>query len=79
MKTNENLLDFSKAALAVKKFTAHSLYQGWHSWRRTGDVEHNFMTASGGRDRLDRSVHFMGGPHLLARPIAVSHTLWPRI
>jgi hypothetical protein len=75
MKTNENWLDFLEVALAAPLFTAHSLYQGWYSWRQTGDVAPNFMTAMGGRDRLDRSVHFAGGPTLLARPIYVASSV----
>ena len=71
MKAKENWLDFPKTALAARLFTAHSLYQGWNSWRRTGDVAADFMTARGGRDRLDRSVHSAGGPNLLARPNSV--------
>ena len=72
MKAKENWLDFPKTALAARLFTAHSLYQGWNSWRRSGDVAANFMTARGGRDRLDRSVHSAGGPTLLARPNSVA-------
>ena len=69
MNTYENLHEFVVAALAALPAAAHSLSQGWYSWRRTGDVARNFMTVTGGRDRLDRSVHAAGGPTLLARPV----------
>jgi hypothetical protein len=68
MKTCENWLEFYRVALAALSVCEHSLYQGWHSWRRTGDVATNFMTTMGGRDRLDRSVRLTDGPNLLARP-----------
>lgn len=68
MKTYEKWLHFPEVALAAPFILAHSLYQGWHSWRRICGVAFNFIMLTGGRDRLDRSVHFKGGPTLLARP-----------